>query len=194
MLHDTQAPSTHRSTAGQLMGVSDTARMGEPIENYLFGQNVNLGATEIFSIPLLCGLFHLSDKEIPLGQLQADVRIKIDWEQTANWDCRGAGGAVEFSDINLPCIMREVPDSVESAIAKTSQGGSFSMHSKDYSKYMNVIPADSGSASVLIPCRVSSLSTILHCLRPTANWANNNRRGSRAPKEEGAATKSSARW
>ena len=86
------------------------------------------------------------------------------------------GGAVEFSDINLTCIMREVPDSVESAIAKTSQGGSFSMHSKDYSNYTNVIPADSGSAGVLIPCRVSSLSTILHCLRPTANYANNNRR------------------
>ena len=59
-----------------------------------------MGATETFSIPLLCGLFHLSDKEIPLGQLQADLRVKFDWEQTANWDCRGAGGAVEFSDIN----------------------------------------------------------------------------------------------
>ena len=42
--------------------------------------------------------------------------------------------------------------------------------------YTNVIPADSGSASILIPCRVSSLSTILHCIRPTANWGNNNRR------------------
>ena len=50
------------------------------------------------------------------------------------------------------------------------------MHSKDYSNYVNVIPADSGSASILIPCRVSSLSTILHCIRPTANYANNNRR------------------
>ena len=92
MLYDTQAPSTHRSTAGKLLGVSDTARMGEPIENYLFGENINAGATETFSVPLLCGLFHLSEKEIPLGQLQADLRIKIDWEQTANWDCRGAGG------------------------------------------------------------------------------------------------------
>jgi hypothetical protein len=45
--------------------------------------------------------------------------------------------------------MREVPDTVEAAIAKTFQGGSFSMHSKDYSNYTNVIPADSGSASVL---------------------------------------------
>ena len=176
MLYDMQAPSTHRSTAGKLLGVSDTARMGEPIANYLFGENVNAGATETFSVPLLCGLFHLSEKEIPLGQLQADLRIKIDWEQTANWDCRGAGGVVEFSDINLTCIMREVPDSVDAAIAKTSQGGSFSMHSKDYSNYTNVIPADSGSASILIPCRVSSLSTILHCIRPTANWGNNNRR------------------
>ena len=176
MLYDTQVPSTHRSTAGKLLGVSDTARMGEPIENYLFGENINAGATETFSVPLLCGLFHLSDKEISLGQLQADLRIKIDWEQTANYDCRGAGGTVEFSDINLTCIMREVPDSVDAAIAKTSQGGSFSMHSKDYSNYTNVIPADSGSASVLIPCRVSSLSTILHCIRPTANWGNNNRR------------------
>ena len=176
MLYDTQAPSTHRSTAGKLMGVSDTARMGEPIENYLFGQNIGAGATQTYSIPLLCGLFHLSDKEIPLGQLQADLRIKIDWEQTSNWDCRGAGGSVEFSDANLTCIMREVPDSVDAAIAKTSQGGSFSMHSKDYSNYVNVIPADSGSASILIPCRVSSLSTILHCIRPTANYANNNRR------------------
>ena len=143
MLYDMQAPSTHRSTAGKLLGVSDTARMGEPIANYLFGENVNAGATETFSVPLLCGLFHLSEKEIPLGQLQADLRIKIDWEQTANWDCRGAGGVVEFSDINLTCIMREVPDSVDAAIAKTSQGGSFSMHSKDYSNYTNVIPADS---------------------------------------------------
>ena len=176
MLYDMQAPSTHRSTAGKLLGVSDTARMGEPIANYLFGENINAGATETFSVPLLCGLFHLSEKEIPLGQLQADLRIKIDWEQTANWDCRGAGGVVEFSDINLTCIMREVPDSVDAAIAKTSQGGSFSMHSKDYSNYTNVIPADSGSASILIPCRVSSLSTILHCIRPTANWGNNNRR------------------
>ena len=92
MLYDTQAPSTHRSTAGKLLGVSDTARMGEPIENYLLGENINAGATETFSVPLLCGLFHLSEKEIPLGQLQADLRVKIDWEQTANWDCRGAGG------------------------------------------------------------------------------------------------------
>ena len=176
MLYDTQAPSTHRSTAGKLMGVSDTARMGEPIENYLFGQNSNPGATEMFSLPLLCGLFHLSDKEIPLGQLQADLRVKIDWETTANWDVRGAGGTVEFSDINLTCIMREVPDNVDAAIAKTSQGGSFSMHSKDYSNYTNVIPSDSGSTSVPIPCRVISLSTILHCIRPTANWGNNNRR------------------
>ena len=112
------------------MGVSDTARMGEPIENYLFGQNINAGATQMFSIPLLCGLFHLSGKEIPLGQLQADLRIKIDWGQTPNWDCRGAGGSVEFSDANLTCIMREVPDSVDAAIAKTSQGGSFRMHSE----------------------------------------------------------------
>ena len=177
MLYDTQAPSTHRPTAGKLMGVSDTARMvGWPIENYLFGQNVNPGATDTFSIPLLCGLFHLSDKEIPLGQLQADLRIKADWEQSSNFDCRGAGGSVEFSDANLTCIMREVPESVDAAIAKTSQGGSFSMHSKDYSNHVNVIPADSGSASVLVPCRVSSLSTTLHCLRPTASYANNNRR------------------
>ena len=34
MLYDMQAPSTHRSTAGKLLGVSDTARMGEPIANY----------------------------------------------------------------------------------------------------------------------------------------------------------------
>ena len=86
MLYDTQAPSTHRSTAGKLMGVPDTARMGQPIENYLFGQNIGPGATDTFSVPLLCGLFHLSDKEIPLGQLQADLRVKIDWETTANWD------------------------------------------------------------------------------------------------------------
>ena len=99
------------------MGVSDTARMGEPIENYLFRQNVNPGATEMFSIQLLCGLFHLSDKEISLGQLQADLRVKIDWETTANWDVRGAGGT-EFSDINLTCIMREVPNNVDAAIAK----------------------------------------------------------------------------
>ena len=158
------------------MGVSDTARMGWPIENYLFGQSINARATDTFSIPLLCGLFHLSEKELPLGQLQADLRIKIDWEQTSNWDCRGAGGSVEFSDANLTCIMREVPDSVDAAIAKTSQGGSFSMHSKDYSNYVNVIPADSGSASILILCRVGSLSTILHCIRPTASHANNNRR------------------
>jgi len=46
MLYDTQAPSTHRSTAGRLMGVPDTARMGWPTENYLFGQNVNPGATD----------------------------------------------------------------------------------------------------------------------------------------------------
>ena len=45
--------------------------MGEPIENCLFGENTNAGATETFSIPLLCGLFYLSEKEIPLGQLQA---------------------------------------------------------------------------------------------------------------------------
>ena len=32
---------------------------------------------------------------------------------------------MEFSDINLTCIMREVPDSVDAAIAKTSQGGVF---------------------------------------------------------------------
>ena len=64
---------------------------------------------------------------------------------------------MEFSDINLTCIMREVPDNVDAAIAKTSQGGSFSMHSKDCSNYTNVIPADLGSASILIPCRVSSL-------------------------------------
>ena len=176
MLYDTQAPSTHRSTAGKLLGVSDTARMGEPIDNYLFGENINVGATCWFSVPLLCGLFSCSEKEIPLGQLQADLRVKIDWEQTANWDCRGAGGGVEFSDINLTCIMREVPDSADAAIAKTPQGGSFSMHSKDYSNYTNVIPADSGAASILIPCRVRSLSTILHCIRPTANWGNNNRR------------------
>ena len=50
------------------------------------------------------------------------------------------------------------------------------MHSKDYSNYTNALASDSGSASVLIPCRVSSLSTILHCIRPTANWGNNNRR------------------
>ena len=135
MLYDTQAPSTHRSAAGKLMGVSDTARMGQPIENYLFGQNVNPGAMEMFWIPLLCGLFHLSDKGIPLGQLKADLRIKIDWEQTPNWGCRGAGGSVEFSDVNLTCIMREVPDSVDAAIAKTSQGNSSGMHSKDYSNY-----------------------------------------------------------
>ena len=30
VLYDTQAPSTHRSTMGKLLGVSDTARMGEP--------------------------------------------------------------------------------------------------------------------------------------------------------------------
>ena len=47
MLYDTQAPSTHRSTAGKLLGVSDTARMGEPIANYLFGENINPGATDI---------------------------------------------------------------------------------------------------------------------------------------------------
>ena len=176
MLYDTQAPTTHRSTMGKLLGVSDTARMGFPIENYLFGENIKPGATCTFSVPLLCGLFHLSDKEIPLGQLQADLRVKVDWEQTSNWDCRGSGATVEFSDISLTCIMREVPDSVDAAIAKTAQGGSFSMHSKDYSNYTNVIPIDSGSASVLIPCRVSSLSTILHCIRPTANWGDNNRR------------------
>ena len=176
MLYDTQPPSTHRSTAGKLMGVSDTARMGEPIENYLFEQNIGPGATDMFSVPLLCGLFHWSDKELPLGQLQADLRVKIDWETTANGDVRGTGGTVEFSDINLTCIMGEVPDNADAAIAKTSQGGSFSMHSKDYSNYTNVIPSESGSASVLIPCRVSSLSTILHCIRPTANWGNNNRR------------------
>ena len=128
------------------------------------------------SPPLVCGLFHNSDKELPLGQLQADLRVKLDWEMASNWDCRGAGGVVEFSDINLTCIMREVPDSADAAIAKTPQGGSFSMHSKDYSNYTNVIPADSGAASILIPCRVRSLSTILHCIRPTANWGNNNRR------------------
>ena len=176
MLYDTQAPSTHRSTAGKLLGVSDTARMGEPIENWLWGSTINPGATCYFSPPLVCGIFYNSDKELPLGQLQADLRVKIDWEQTANWDCRGAGGVVEFSDINLTCIMREVPDSVDAAVAKTSQGGSFSMHPKDYSSYTNVIAADSGSASILIPCRVSLLSTILHCIRPTANWGNNNRR------------------
>ena len=119
MLYDTQPPSTRRSTAGKLMGVSDTARMGEPIENYLFGQNIAPGATDTFSVPLLCGLFHLSEKEIPLGQLQADLRVKIDWATTANWDVRGAGGTVEFSDINLTCIMREVPDNADAAIAKT---------------------------------------------------------------------------
>ena len=92
MLYDMQAPSTHRSTAGKLLGVSDTARMGEPIENYLFGENINPGATGWLSVPLLCGLFSCSEKDIPLGQLQADIRVKINWEQTANWDCRGAGG------------------------------------------------------------------------------------------------------
>ena len=130
----------------------------------------------MFSIPLLCGIVHLSDKEIPLGQLQADLRIKIDRETISNWDCRGAGGSVEFSGVNRTCIMREVPDSVDTAIAKTSQGGSFSTHFKDSSIYTNVIPANSGSASILIPCRVSSLPTILHYIRPTANCGNNNRR------------------
>jgi hypothetical protein len=62
MLYDTQAPSAHRSTAGKLLGVSDTARMGEPIENYLFSENINADATETLSIPLLCGLFYLSEK------------------------------------------------------------------------------------------------------------------------------------
>ena len=33
-----------------------TARMGEPIENNFFGGNINPGATETCSIPLLCGL------------------------------------------------------------------------------------------------------------------------------------------
>ena len=50
------------------------------------------------------------------------------------------------------------------------------MHSKDYSNYVNTTPADSGSASVLIPCRVSSLSTTLHLIRPTANMLNPQRR------------------
>jgi hypothetical protein len=48
------------------MGVSDTARMGKPIESYFFGDNINPGATEMFSIPLLCGLIYLCEKELPL--------------------------------------------------------------------------------------------------------------------------------
>ena len=59
MLYDTQAPSTHRSTAGKLMGVSDTARMGQPIENYLFGQNTlarALQARLVFLFYAVCSI------------------------------------------------------------------------------------------------------------------------------------------
>ena len=62
MLYDTQAPSTHRSTAGKLLGVSDTARMGEPIENYLFGENINPAPPKRLASHFCAGCFTFQRK------------------------------------------------------------------------------------------------------------------------------------
>lgn len=175
MLYDCQCPASNRATLGKAQGVSGLATYGSTTEKYLAGHNINGGFSNKYSIPLMCGLFHLNDKELPIGSMQTDLRIKVDFEQNANWNIRGNNATVQFKNISITAICRELPDEVDGAIEKGA-GGSFKFHSKDYSNYVNTVAADSGSASILIPARLSSLSTILHCFRPTENILNSARR------------------
>ena len=172
LLYDAQCPVGSRACLGRTMGVAAAATFGSPTEDYLEGGMIAQDGTFRVTLPLLDGLFSLNDHDIPLGNLSVDLRVAVTLESVANFNVRGVDNSISFTELSLKCVMRDLPDRVDQAVTQTGQ----SFHSKQYSNYLQTIAAASGSASVLIPCRVSSLSTVLCMFRPTANLNNSNRR------------------
>jgi len=132
-----------------------------------------------FCIPLLSGVVGtLSDKFLPIGLCNDDIRIELTWESSGAAVCYGTsavgtltsgnnGYSWNIINVELECTIVELSDEGQAMVNDvTPFDQPIYLHGSSYRHYVSTLPSSSsGMYTTLVPARQSSLKALHLCPR-----------------------------
>jgi hypothetical protein len=134
-----------------------------------------------FCIPLLSGVVGtLSDKFLPIGLCNDDIRMEITWEAQGAAVCFGTstsgsgtltsgnnGYSWNIINVELECTIVELSDEGQAMVNEvTPFDQPIYLHGSSYRHYVSTLPSSSsGMYTTLVPARQSSLKALHLCPR-----------------------------
>jgi hypothetical protein len=121
-------------------------------------------------MPVLSSIFGLTaDKFLPIGMLNDDIRIELQWESLNQGVVFGSATSTAWSVISaeLICTIVELSDEGENMVrSQTPPESPIYLHGSSFRHYVsNLNSATSGVYSTLVPSRFASLKTLILCPR-----------------------------
>jgi hypothetical protein len=157
----------------------DISRQGALLRGREYVSTTDTGYNQQITIcmPVLSGVFGLgSDKMLPIGKLNDDIRVEITFETLANamvFTNALSSGALpstagwSITDVQLELSITEVSDDGEAMInSMISPEHPIYLHHNSWRSYVSTLPAtSSGGYSTLVPARFGSLKSLIVCPR-----------------------------
>lgn len=121
-------------------------------------------------MPVISGVFGLgSDKMLPIGKLNDDIRLEFTFEQNNTavvYNALTPSAGWTITDVQLELAIVELSDEGESMVNSViSPTHPIYLHGNSYRHYSSPLAAAAGGVSVLVPARFGSLKSLFVCPR-----------------------------
>lgn len=159
LLQDVQCDSTARSSS--LAVTTGTATNDA-------GLVLAAGESATFCIPFISSVLGPScSRLLPNGQLVSDLRVIVTWQSKNNIGKSSAAGAdnsYEITEAQIICSLVELESGVQKMIDQ-ELGGKYVISSETFRSYNSMVNANDTVATILIPCKTTSLKTLFTVVR-----------------------------
>jgi len=171
-LFDMNITGSQKSGLSSMLGTNVTMNSRAGIQ--LPAANATAPSQYTACIPILSGVFGLgSDKMVPVGMLNDDIRVEISFEsQTVGMVAtNGAQAAWSIIDIQMELCFVELSDEGENMVRSVSSPENpIYLHGNTWRHFVSSLPANtSGQVSYLVPARFASLKQLVVCPRRAAD-------------------------
>ena len=189
---DTQVPPAQRTTGSHSVMMGTGADYGQANVTALLGarggQYITHGTSKDYSTVLVNGVLGCAaSKYIPLGKLNDGLIIELSLANFRNAFIsrdittpfaiqtladeatkQTLTDAITITNVTFTANCVQLGETAEGLVQRMPDQGIFEIASKDWKVYNSAIPENSSSASILVPARFQSISTLLGWLHDDA--------------------------